>query len=104
MIPFCWLVGGGDQERTKDVELTFAAIKSSRGALGAEQKVFSVIFYLSQCYSRDLQYNLPVSFVCTVRGMLNGPLPALVIAAIVKLYVVNGLSDCMVMLVVVEGA
>ena len=52
----------------------------------------------------DMQYNLPVSFVCTVRGMLNGPLPALVIAAIVKLYVVNGLSDCMVMLVVVEDA
>ena len=39
-----------------------------------------------------------------MRGILNGPLPALVIAAIVKLYVVNGLSDCMVMLVVVEDA
>ena len=39
MIPFCWLVGGGDQERTKDVELTFIAIRSSGGALGAENKI-----------------------------------------------------------------
>ena len=53
-----------------------------------------------------MQYDhgLPVSFVFTARGMLNGPIPALVMAAIVKLYVVNGFSDCMVMLVVVEDA
>ena len=39
MIPFCWLVGGGDQERTKEVELTFTAIRSSGGALGAENEI-----------------------------------------------------------------
>ena len=38
MIPFCWLVGGGDQERTKEVELTLAATTISGGALGAEKK------------------------------------------------------------------
>ena len=38
MIPFCWLVGGGDQERTKEVELTLAATSSSGGALGAEKR------------------------------------------------------------------
>ena len=37
MIPFRWLVGGGDQERTKEVELTLAATSSSGGALGAEK-------------------------------------------------------------------
>ena len=41
MIPFCWLVGGGDQERTKDVELTFTAIRSSGGALGAEKEILN---------------------------------------------------------------
>ena len=51
-----------------------------------------------------MQYDLPVSFVCTVRGMLNGPIPALVSAAIVQLYVVNGSSDCTTRLVVVEVA
>ena len=39
MIPFCWLVGGGDQERTKEVELTLAAKSPSGGALGAEKKI-----------------------------------------------------------------
>ena len=39
MIPFCWLVGGGDQERTKEVELTLAALRSSGGALGAENEI-----------------------------------------------------------------
>ena len=39
MIPFCWLVGGGDQERTKEVELTLAATSFSGGALGAEKKI-----------------------------------------------------------------
>ena len=34
--------------------------------------------------------------------MLNGPIPALVIAATVQLYVVNGLSCCITRLVVVE--
>ena len=38
MIPFCWLVGGGDQERTKEVELTVGTKTSSGGALGAEKK------------------------------------------------------------------
>ena len=47
MIPFCWLVGGGDQDRTKEVELTLAATRSSGGALGAETKVTlsDVIFH-----------------------------------------------------------
>ena len=39
MIPFCWPVGGGDQERTKEVELTVAATSSSGGALGAEKTI-----------------------------------------------------------------
>ena len=39
MIPFCWLMGGGVQERTKEVELTFAAIRSPGGALGAEKEI-----------------------------------------------------------------
>ena len=34
--------------------------------------------------------------------MLNGPVPALVSAAITQTYVVNGLSDCMTRLVVAE--
>ena len=40
MIPFCWLMGGGLQERTKEVELTFAATSSSGGALGAEKRSY----------------------------------------------------------------
>ena len=31
-------MGGGDQERTKEVELTLAATSSSGGALGAEKR------------------------------------------------------------------
>ena len=42
IIPFCWLVGGGDQERTKEVELTVGTTSSSGGALGAEKK--TIIF------------------------------------------------------------
>ena len=41
MIPFCWLMGGGDQERTKEVELTLVAARSSGGALGAEKVIIS---------------------------------------------------------------
>ena len=46
IIPFCWLVGGGIQERTKEVELTLGATSSSGGALGAEKKttISDVIF------------------------------------------------------------
>ena len=51
-----------------------------------------------------MQYDIPVSFVCTARGMLNGPIPALVSAAIAQMYAVNGFSDCMTRLVVVEDA
>ena len=32
-------MGGGDQERTKEVELTLAATTISGGALGAEKKI-----------------------------------------------------------------
>ena len=39
MIPFCRLVGGGDQERMKEVELTLAATSASGGAFGAENKI-----------------------------------------------------------------
>ena len=41
-------MGGGDQERTKDVELTLVAFRSSGGALGAEQKVrtYSVLYFV----------------------------------------------------------
>ena len=42
MTPFCWLMGGGVQERIKEIELTFAAIKSSGGALGAEKEIIIV--------------------------------------------------------------
>ena len=47
MIPFCWLVGGGDQDRTKEVELTLTATRSSGGAPGAEKKIIlsDVIFH-----------------------------------------------------------
>ena len=40
-------------------------------------------------------HDLPVSFVCTVRGVVNGPIPAFVTAAIAQRYIVNGSSDCM---------
>ena len=40
MILFCWLVGGGDQKRTNEVELTFIATSSSGGALGAEKRSY----------------------------------------------------------------
>ena len=45
MIPFCWLVGGGDQKRTNDVELILVATRSSGGTLG-DEKVITVITYL----------------------------------------------------------
>ena len=57
IIPFCWLVGGGDQERTKEVELTLGATSSSGGALGAEKKIIlpDVIFILNpQSHSMQL--------------------------------------------------
>ena len=47
-------------------------------------------------------YNIPASFVCMETGMLNGPVPTLVSAAIAHIYVLNGLRDCMTRLVVVE--
>ena len=58
--------------------------------------ILKVVF---NCHS---QCDVPDSFVCTVREMLNGPVPALVSAAITQTYVVNGLSDCMTRLVVAE--
>ena len=51
------------------------------------------------CHSH---HKVPDSFVCTVREMLNGPVPALVSAAITQMYIVNGLSECMTRLVVAE--
>ena len=44
MIPFCWLMGGGDQDRTKEVELILAATSSSGGALGAEKVIIRVVW------------------------------------------------------------
>ena len=50
----------------------------------------------------NIKCNVPDSLVCTEREMLNGPVPALVSAAITQMYIVNGLSDCMTRLVVAE--
>ena len=51
------------------------------------------------CHSH---YKIPDSFVCTVREMLNGPVPARVSAATTQMYIVKGLSDSMTRLVVAE--
>ena len=48
MIPLCWLMGGGVQERTKEVELTFAAIRSSGGALGAKRRYLIICVLFSK--------------------------------------------------------
>ena len=52
MIPFCWLMGGGVQESTKEVELTFAAIRSSGGALGAEKEILNYCVLSTKSYQR----------------------------------------------------
>ena len=54
MIPFCWLVGGGDQERTKEVEPTLAATTISGGALGAEKKTNHNIL-ITNTHSHSMQ-------------------------------------------------
>ena len=45
-------MGGGVQERTKEVELTFAAIRSSGGALGAEKEILNYCVLSTKSYQR----------------------------------------------------
>ena len=52
MTPFCWLMGGGVQERIKEIELTFAAIKSSGGAVGAEKEILNYCVLSTKSYQR----------------------------------------------------
>ena len=84
-------MGGGVQERTKDVELTFAAIRSPGGALGAEKEILNYCVLITKSYQRkhysvNTIYSLytqviPSGGVGSVRTGVNGPVPTLVLAA-----------------------
>ena len=52
MTPFCWLMGGGDQDRTKEDELTLAAIRCPGGALGAEKEILNYCVLITKSYQR----------------------------------------------------
>ena len=67
MIPFCWLVGGGDQERMKEVELTLAAIRSSGGALGAENEILNkeTLIKTKSCKGKHDSVNIILYIKCT---------------------------------------
>ena len=78
MIPFLAAVGGGDQVRVREDELTAVTLNNSGGLLGATHRKSGQDCKHAMSYSIII---IPASAVMTVIVTLYGPTPALVTAA-----------------------
>ena len=92
-MPLWCSVGGGDQERSTDVELTAVCLRSCGEAFGSENgmKDTLIMHRLAHSYI-TLCIALPSSSVWTDTVALKGPLPALVCAATAAVYSVLGMA------------
>ena len=84
MTPLVPEAGGGDHDREMAREFKLTPARFCGATLGAVGKMI-----LNSVYCYKLMFILlPASSVCTVIALLNGPLPALVAAAIEQSYTV----------------